>query len=256
MGAVEHPIQFRVLPLQGGLNLRDMGGYSTGDGRRVKTGMLYRSGRMSSLTDADEAHLAGLGIRSVCDLRNTDERSRHPTRWCAAGATELWARDYEDYSGQLDKLMRKDDATVDEAHNAMVTLYRELPIHHAQSYRWMFARLAAAEVPLLFNCTAGKDRTGVGAALLLHALGVPHEQIVEDYAATNDADLTPLTGGHAGPPNLAPAVGARLLAADPAYLEATWDELGRLYGGVDAYLARELDVDRAVRDRLGALLLD
>ena len=114
MGAVEHPIQFRVLPLQGGLNLRDMGGYSTGDGRRVKTGMLYRSGRMSSLTDADEAHLAGLGIRSVCDLRNTDERSRHPTRWCAAGATELWARDYEDYSGQLDKLMRKDDATVDE----------------------------------------------------------------------------------------------------------------------------------------------
>ena len=179
MGTSAQPAFFRVLPLQGGLNLRDMGGYTTVDGRRVRTGMLYRSGLMSRLTDADEAHMASLGIRSVCDLRNVEERSRHPTRWCAAGGVELWAREYGGHSGRLDKVMSAGKSTPEEAHGAMVALYRELPIHHAESYRWMFARLIAGEVPLLFNCTAGKDRTGVGAALLLHALGVPHDQIVE-----------------------------------------------------------------------------
>lgn len=255
MSSAEQPVFFRVLPLQGGVNLRDMGGYATADGRRVKTGMLYRSGRMSLLTEADEAHLAGLGIRVVCDLRNNEERTRHPTRWCQSGGALFWAREYSDHSGQLDKVMRDEAATVDDAHAAMVDLYRLLPFDHMESYRWMFARLLAGEAPLLFNCTAGKDRTGVAAALLLHALGVSHEQIVADYAATNDADLSALTQGRDGPNGFASDVGARLLAADPDYLAAAWDELNRRYGHVDAYLARELGVDGAARERLGALLL-
>lgn len=249
------PVLLHNLALSGAVNLRDMGGYESADGRRVKPGMLYRSGRMSTLTEADEAHMATLGIRVVCDLRNVDERTRHPTRWCEAGGALLWARDYAEHSGQLDRVINNDAATVEDAYEAMVELYRLLPFDHIESYRWLFARLLAGEVPLLFNCTAGKDRTGVAAALLLHALGVPYEQIVADYLATNHADLTVLTQGQDGLNGFASDVGARLLAADADYLAAAWHELGRRYGDVDAYLARELGIDGAARDRLGAVLL-
>lgn len=245
----------RVLPLRGALNLRDMGGYHAADGRRVRAGMLYRSGRMSLLTEADEAHMAGLGIRVVCDLRNNDERTRHPTRWCEAGGAQLWAREYAEHSGQLERVLRDSTVTVDEARAAMMDLYRGLPFDHADSYAWMFARLVAGDMPLLLNCTAGKDRTGMAAALLLHALGVSPDQIIADYTATNNADLSALTAGNDGLDGLAPDVAAVLLAADPDYLAAAWDELGGQFGDVDGYLARSLGVDDAARERLRALLL-
>jgi len=256
VNAAASPVSLRTLPLAGAVNLRDMGGYTTADGRRVRSGMLYRSGRMSMLSADDEAHMATLGIRVVCDLRNVDERTRHPTRWCDAGGTTLWARDYADHSGQLDLVINNSTATADDAHAAMVDLYRVLPFDHMDSYRWMFAQLLAGEVPLLFNCTAGKDRTGVAAALLLQALGVSYDQIVTDYLATNDADLSVLTRGHDGLNGMADAVGARLLAADAAYLAAAWNALDQRYGDVDAYLAHALGIDGAARDRLRALLLD
>lgn len=255
MSIAIHTAATRVLPLAGALNLRDMGGYESVDGRRVKAGKLYRSGRMSRLTAADEAHMATLGIRVVCDLRNSQERTRHPTRWCAASGARLWARDYAEHSGQLDHVIGNAAATGADAHAAMIALYRELPFDHLDSYRWLFAQLVAGEVPLLFNCTAGKDRTGVAAALVLHALGVAFDQIVEDYLATNDADLSILVQGEDGLDGFAAAVGARLLAADADYLAAAWDELCDRYGDVDGYLAHALGVDAAARARLGAMLL-
>ncbi|RYG98420.1 MAG: tyrosine-protein phosphatase, partial [Alphaproteobacteria bacterium] len=80
----------RLLPLEGGYNLRDMGGYAAADGRSVRHGMLYRSGMMSMLTEADERHLAGLGIATVCDLRRAGERTKEPTRWCEPAGVHYW----------------------------------------------------------------------------------------------------------------------------------------------------------------------
>ena len=94
----------RLPPLQGGRNFRDLGGYRTHDGRRVRWGRLYRSGSLAALTEADCRYLGGLGIRWVCDLRTTHERRSAPSAWCGDGAPLHWSRDYTLSFGDLREL--------------------------------------------------------------------------------------------------------------------------------------------------------
>ena len=249
-----------LLPLEGGFNLRDMGGYATEDGRTVRRGMLFRSGVMSLLTEADEAHLAGLGIATVCDLRRHGERQRDPTRWCEPAGAFYWSRDYSESSGVLGELLRGRVPSTDRMRAMMIDLYREILVDHAPSFRFLFERLASGHVPLLFNCSAGKDRTGIAAALILMVLGVPRETIVEDYLLTNRfADFGRLLAtGHAGEDRyrgIDPAVLGTLFAADADYLAAAFESLDRDHGGVDSYLAT-IGVDDAAKVRLRELLLD
>ncbi|MET0369868.1 MAG: tyrosine-protein phosphatase, partial [Sphingobium sp.] len=170
----------RLLPLTGGFNLRDFGGYATADGRMVRRGMLFRSGTMSLLTEADCAHLRGLGIRSICDFRRPSERRHEPTRWHGADV-DYYARDYSGSSGVLAEMIKDGTATAHDMRTAMIHLYRTIHVDHAEAYHAMFARLAEGKAPMLINCSAGKDRTGTGAALILALLGVPRDTIVEDY---------------------------------------------------------------------------
>lgn len=249
----------RLLPLEGGYNLRDMGGYRAAEGRAVRHGMLYRSGMMSMLTEADEAHLAGLGIVTVCDLRRPGERRRDPTRWCEPVGVHYWSRDYAESSGVLTELMDGNMLTGGQMRDVMIALYRELPVDHAPSYRYMFERLAAGHVPLLFNCSAGKDRTGVAAALILSVLGVDRDDVFADYLLTNEhADHQRLIARF-GPEGerfskASPEVIGPLMAADADYLAAMFESLDRDHGGVDGYLAG-IGVDDAARLRLRDLLL-
>jgi protein-tyrosine phosphatase len=249
-----------LLPLEGGFNLRDLGGYATVDGRTVRHGMLFRSGVMSMLTDADEAHLAGLGIATVCDLRRPGERQRDPTRWCEPAGVLYWSRDYEEVSGVLGALLSGEVADPARMRTKMLGLYREILVDHVPSYRFLFERLAGGHVPLLFNCSAGKDRTGIAAALILAALDVPRETIVEDYLLTNRyADFSRLiSSGRGGSDKFGaidPEVVRPLLAADADYLAVAFDSLDRDHGGTDAYLA-SIGVDAPVKARLRELLLD
>lgn len=250
----------RLLPLEGGFNLRDMGGYGTRDGRSVKRGMLYRSGIMSMLTEADERHLVSLGIATVCDFRRPGERKMHPTRWCEPAGVHYYARDYSEASGVLSSVLRGEGMTADDVRTTMISLYPELLVDHAPSYRYMFERLLAGHAPLLFNCTVGKDRTGVAAALILSALDVPQETIVEDYAETNkhmDPERLMQQNGRDGDRFRAMdrAVLTPLFAADPAYIATMFDALDAEHGGLDGYLVK-IGVDAAGRDRLRDLLLD
>lgn len=179
MGALE-----RVLPLEGGRNFRDLGGYATRDGRRLRWGRLYRSGSMAGLTEAAYAQLAEMGLRVICDLRTTSERRTMPVDWGRVPNLSYWARDYELSFGDLRNLLASDLPTGEQARAAMTAVYRELPFEQAGAYGELFRRLANGEAPLVFNCSAGKDRTGVASALILSVLGVPRETIVADYALT------------------------------------------------------------------------
>jgi len=245
--------------LEGGFNLRDFGGYLTADGRRVKRAMLYRSGIMTMLTDADEAHLCSLGIRAVCDFRRGDEREAEPTRWIETAGASYWSLDYSGSSGILGPLLKDDMTTADMVRDAMITMYRDIPVDHAPSYRVMFEQLAGGEAPLLINCSAGKDRTGVGAALILSALGVSREVVEEDYLLTNvHADFGRLFSRRDRMTRTLqrdPEVVAPISAADTAYLNAAFDELDRRYGGLHGYL-EELGVNAAALAKIKDLLLD
>jgi protein-tyrosine phosphatase len=236
----------RVISLEGGRNFRDLGGYLTLDGRRVKWGRLYRSGSMAWLTAADYERLSKLAIKTICDLRTVQERTAEPNKWCEVANIGYWAREHSDSFGELRKVMVSGVSTAEMARAAMIDGYRQLPFEQAPAHQALFSRLAAGEVPLVFNCAAGKDRAGTAAAVILSALGVPRETVVEDYVLTDRVvDLeaifmdrkrkNELTGQTRG-------VATAILKADASYLHAALDAVEEKHGTVTAYLRDALGI--------------
>ena len=264
-------VAVRVLPLAGGRNFRDLGGYPTRDGRRVKWGRVFRSGFMTDLTDADYEYLSALGIRVVCDFRSEEERAARPTRWRAAPTIEYrtWSYSDADDPGRmgLGSLLSRPRLTPQSVARIMARLYPGIVEEHKEKYRDVFQRLAAGELPLAFNCSAGKDRAGTAAALILSALGVPREIVVQDYALSErvvdyEADLRAAGAGRgeraADRPlgGLPAALMRPLLRSDPAYIRSTLAYLDATYGGVPGYVRTELDIDDAALARIRELLLE
>lgn len=247
----------RLLPLQGGRNFRDLGGYGTTDGRRVRWGRLYRSGSMASLTDSDYRYLARLGIRTVCDFRSNSERNAEPTLWKATPTAEIVTWDYEmaSQAGELVKLIRA-GVTAERMNLVMAGFYGSLPYEYAERYRRMFGELVAGSVPLAFNCSAGKDRTGVAAVLILSALGVPRETVIDDYLLSN-VYLPPESGAKAVAAMGMPTEIAKLLGGvERSWIEATLATVERQDGSIESYLEKRLGVGPAEIARLRSLYLE
>lgn len=235
----------RVLPLQGGQNFRDLGGYRTTDGRTVRWKMLYRSGSMHFLTPADTAYLEKLGIRTVCDFRDTRERAIEPVVWPAGTPPRILTDDYVMDTAGIGKTAPGPVPTSQDARATMTALYPRLLTQFNGQYRRMFAELLAGRAPLAFNCTAGKDRTGVAAALLLTALGVPRSTVIDDYLLSNryfDPAKVVRTDDQASAQwrKLPPAVLKAYMAADRTYIEAVFRAIDRHRGGTAGYLRDEL----------------
>jgi protein-tyrosine phosphatase len=123
------------------------------------------------LTVGDIDVIDRLGIRLVIDFRATHERECWPSR----GVFPTWARDYDTSNADLGRMLRNPATTVDKCRATMVRTYRDLPEEQAESYTELFHRIAAGDLPILFHCAVGKDRTGVAAALLLALLGVSRD---------------------------------------------------------------------------------
>src|SRR3990170_8050887 len=171
----------RPLPLEGGSNFRDVGGYPAANVKHVRWGKIYRTGAMPKLTDSDYDYLAGLGIEVVCDLRSTEERQLSPTDAQAMGDARYVAVDYP-ASDIFRNLIPSSAAANSLSQSGRVTsLYREWPVSLAPQYKALFDGLLAGEAPLAFHCSAGQGRTGVATALVLTALGVPRDVIYADY---------------------------------------------------------------------------
>ncbi|AIT07454.1 protein tyrosine phosphatase [Sphingomonas taxi] len=251
----------RLLPLQGGRNFRDLGGYATGDGRHVKWGLLYRSGSMHGLTAADYAELQRRGLRVVCDLRDTRERAAEPVDWPAQGAPRVLSDDYLLDTRDFLPAGAMKDWTAAAAQAAMTASYPKMLVQFRGQYRRMFAELLAGHAPLAFNCSAGKDRTGIAAALLLTALGVPRATVIDDYLLTNrylDAAKLLASPAQADTPwaHLPPGVTAALAAADRRYIEAALAVLDRHPGGATGWLRDEMGLSAGDITRLRTAYLD
>jgi protein-tyrosine phosphatase len=252
---VAAPAHSRVLPLQGGHNFRDLGGYRTADGRTVKWGLLYRSGEMHDLTRADYAYLQKLGIRTVCDFRDTRERATEPTLWPAGHSPKVLS---DDYALDMSSLRLPGDPagwTHDQVVTAMTATYPKLLDQFRGQYRRMFAELLAGDVPLAFHCTAGKDRTGVAAALLLTALGVPRATIIDDYLLSNQ-HMAPMPAHPTGFwAKLSPEAARTFAGVDRRYIDAVFAVTDRHPGGTMGYLKDELGLGAPEIARLRALYL-
>ncbi len=250
-------MQERLFTLQGALNFRDLGGYRTIDGRSIKWRRLFRSGGTGDLTDSDFELLAGLGLKVMFDLRATWECEHSPTAWERLPDVTYWCRPYTQSLAQLETILSSETATAQEATSIMVDIYRALPAEQAPAYRELFRLLADGQLPLVFNCTAGKDRTGVAAALVLRALDVPWNTVLEDYALSDGAfSSRPLrSSAHQVAHNISPAVVKALGGTDEIYLEAAFAEIDRAFGSFEAYLREELAVTRDMSASIRAHLL-
>ncbi len=237
----------RVIPMEGGRNFRDVGGYRTSDGRVVKWKALYRSGSMANLTPEAISRFSTLGVTSIIDLRSTDERRRDPSNWQQAGQFGYWARDYGmgDMGGMGAYLANPANRTAAAMRTMMANSYRTLPMQQAASYRELFARLATPHKgAVVVNCTAGKDRTGIATALVLTALGVPYETVRQDFLLSNNAQgMDTLHKDLSSPMAALPAdVVAPLIGVEGEYLDNAFDQLKKDYGSVEGFLAKELGV--------------
>jgi protein-tyrosine phosphatase len=233
----------RAIKLEGGSNFGDLGGYRTAKGRSVRWGYVYRSASLAGLTPQDQKLVDGLNIRSMIDFRSTDERKRDSSTWLTEAGHGYWARDYAmSYSDLMKAFGDMSKLTPESAKAAMASSYRALPREQAASFRVLFGRLVAGQGPVVFNCTAGKDRTGVAAALVLTALGVPYQTVKEDYLLSNVMlDKSWLSRG-TGMPGMSPDVARALMGVDGSYLDAAFDQMNKDYGSVDGYLKKELGV--------------
>lgn len=263
----------RLLPLAGGRNFRDLGGYRAADGRRVRWGRLFRSGVLAYLTDDDHRCLAAQDIRVVCDLRTGPERRREPSHWRNPIALQL-AWDYDSRFTSLRQHLPEgfdahSDLTPHVMRQTMLRLYSQLPFVLREQFAALFQQLDQDNTPLLFHCSAGKDRTGIAAALILSLLDVPREAIVADYELTNHCvDLEEHLLRHKGSsigvgdgnmtlfPQLNRETRRPLIAADPDYLLGVFQRIESEHGSVQAYLYRELGVSAKSAARIRASLLE
>lgn len=241
----------RLLPLEGGQNFRDLGGYTGAGGKTVKWGMIFRSGSMHWLTPADFAYLQRAGLRTVVDFRSTSERGNEPVTWPEASRPHVIAKDYEMDLGPIMAAFSASDINAAKAREAMALFYRDTPYRFADIYRQMFAQIKAQGAPLAFNCSAGKDRTGIAAALVLTVLGVSREAIIQDYLLSNEyfnaskIEKQPDDQTGAFLAKLPADAVEALMGVDRSYIEAAFAEIDTRPGGMDAYLRDELDVTQA-----------
>jgi protein-tyrosine phosphatase len=246
----------RIIALAGGRNFRDMGGYPAGDGRITPWRTLYRSGSLARITSADIETLAGLGIKAVYDLRNERERATEPHHWPGSNEVLVYQRDYDSSGAELSRLLDMPWVKGSDAHLAMTDNYRELPYEQAAAYKALFEGIATGNLPVLFNCSAGKDRTGVAAALLLDLLGVDRDVILDDYTLTERAfNFRILVDEHRGRRASNEEVVSALIAAHPDYLNACFEHIAIQHGSVASYFEEVLDIELDTQELIRQKLL-
>ncbi|MBF6297480.1 tyrosine-protein phosphatase [Nocardia amamiensis] len=222
----------RSLPLQRVQNARDIGGYRTTDGRTVRTGLVFRTGQLSNATAEDLAALTDRRVRSVYDLRTVYERALGPDR-VPAGATAQWS----DVIGQAPPEVLATTLTGgDGLYRAFITAPGA-----NEAFASVLRSVLDTDGALLFHCTAGKDRTGWAAAVLLTLLGVDRATVTEDYLLSNRYRNArgddPLNG------------------VQQSWLDASFDQASQTYGSFDGYVREGLKLTEGDIAALRAELL-
>ncbi|MEU1709313.1 tyrosine-protein phosphatase [Streptomyces sp. NPDC005706] len=254
--------------LAGVRNFRDVGGLPTEDGRRVRSGVLFRSGHLAHATDEDAAFLGSLGLHTVFDFRNAADQKLEgpdvalpgvrnvnlPLSDPADGA-EFWkmVRD-----GDLDQL--RGILADGKAAARMVASYRTIVTERTAEHSRVLHALAEDSVPALMHCAAGKDRAGISIAVTLLAVGVERDAIVADYLESNAKHRRYKVRRNGSPDSAYTPEVMDLLSplfdARAEYLQAAFGSIEATWGGLDAYFEQGLGLTSRTRERLRERLLD
>jgi protein-tyrosine phosphatase len=240
----------RLLRLQGATNFRDLGGYAGREGRSVRWRRLFRSDHLGRLTQDDHALLANLRLHGSIDFRGLAERAASPYQ--LPGVVQHSLAIEPTVVQRMEAMAAERELTGPIVVKLMEDLYRSLVNDQASRFGELFQQLLRAEGPLVFHCTAGKDRTGFAAALVLLALGVSREQVMQDYLLTNEV-LEPPELLHSRTPPEALRV---LWRVQESFLDAALEAIEVEHGEVDRYLTQRLGLTRAALDTLADRYLE
>ena len=235
----------RQLPMEGQVNFRDLGGYKTTDGKRVKWGMVFRSGKCNELTDSDISYLAGIPLKTVVDFRSNEERASEPDKVPATVSNQIHYPINPGNLSSVDLTKAIAEGDIEAARRYLVDANEQLVISFQEEYKAFFATLADNKnIPLMFHCTAGKDRAGLAAALFLASLGVDRKTIVEDYLLTNTLTGISLEKMKEiyGDNNTAICM-YYISSVQKEYIEKAFTTIEGNYGNVNNFLINQLGVD-------------
>ncbi len=250
----------RRLHLAGAVNFRDLGGNVTTDARLVKRGLVFRSDHLCRLSPDDHSILDRMQLKIVCDLRSVHEQQKAPDLLPEDGSIRLLSLPvqdkYFDPATAMERLKAGDGTWL--SMDFLVGLYRRYLDDFGPTWGRVLSFAATDDnLPLVFHCTGGKDRTGICAALLLKTLGVEDEHILSDHLLSNvyNAErLEPLFTKFAALGIDAEKAGYYLLApAEP--LVALLDHLKKVYGSVEDYLIKKGGLERATVSAIQSRLL-
>ncbi|MER6208368.1 tyrosine-protein phosphatase [Streptomyces sp. NPDC001642] len=254
--------------LSGVRNFRDVGGLPTVDGRRVRHGVLFRSGHLAHATDEDAAFLGSLGLHTIFDFRNaSDQKLEGPDVELPgvrnvnlplsdpADGSEFWKMVRDSEMEQLREILGDGKGAA-----RMVASYRTIIKERTAEHSQVLRSLADDSVPALMHCAAGKDRAGLSIAVTLLALGVEREAIVTDYLESNAKHRRykvrrSSSSASAYSPEVMELL-SPLFDARAEYLTAAFETVEETWGSVDAYLEQGLGITPEIRERLRERLLD
>ena len=256
----------RLLNFAGIHNFRDLGGYQTRDGRRVRWGSLYRSGTLAEATDADLQGLGKLRLSTLIDFRSAAEKTGEPNRLPEPpgfDVVDIPILD-EGNSAIVGEIMARIDAgdfAGFDPDQIMLTANQQFAVQFTPQFRrFMQTLLEAGGEPVAWHCTAGKDRTGFASAILLRLLGVPQDVVMQDYLASGEHALDArrsqllllrLSKGEEAADKLGTIMGVR-----SSWLQAAFDAIDNHWGGFDRYVNEGLQLAASDVARLQAALLE
>ena len=255
----------RRISFAGSYNFRDLGGYATADGATVKWGALYRADNLAKLTDPDLTALNALGLYRLVDFRADFEKAADPDRLptnLGFQVVELPIFDTNSQLGQSirDRILNGDVNGID-ADKLLIDANTQFATDFTPQFKAFIQEVLVAEgKPVMFHCTAGKDRTGFAAAILLRLLGVPQETVLRDYllskeysmeARARDIFILRLTKGEQ-----TAGVVEKLSGVDAAYLQAAFQAIDTRYGSFTAYARDGLGLSDEEVARLRTNLLE
>jgi len=219
--------------------------------RPVRRHTLFRSDHLGAIDEDDVRQIQALGIRRVLDFRGVNERT---SAACVLPDVAVHSLAIEPTIVQVlsDLLAAGHQLTAPEVVGYMQNTYRGFVRHNTQRFAEFFGHLLESNEPTVFHCTAGKDRTGFAAALVLHALGASAEDVMRDYLLTNERLKPPTVSGWQLPPEVANV----LYRVQPEFLHAAFQAVEQDYGGLDGYLREGLGLREAERERLREFYLE
>jgi protein-tyrosine phosphatase len=258
--------EHRALNFEGISNFRDLGGYQTQDGRSTRWGVMYRSGNLATASRADVAALSKLGLAVLIDFRSEPEKEEEPDQlpeppgFSIVNIPTLDGGDKSIAQDITERLENGDFSDFDPDAFMLDANRQFAGVYQPQYQQFMQTVLNAGGAPVLWHCTAGKDRAGFAAAILLRILGVPQEQVLDDYELSktyaladqrNKLFLLRLFKGDEAADKV-----ERLMGVEKPWLEAAFAEIDAQHGDFDTYVREGLGLSTADISRLQSTLLE